>query len=230
MAISDLPAASPAPSIRSALMDVSGSANPEVTPAEMVGRGDKIIVAAFQQISENGLDGLTIRTVLARSGVNRRSFYERFSSKDDLVLAVFTKSVQTAADECGEAAETLRDPIETLRFMVRHLVTAGKMSSNRNIGVALCREHIRLAANRPNDLQIALQPLIVAFSGQLAAGMRSGQVRRFDPDRLAHFVYNLVWTSANAGILYDETDQFGQPEGGQFADDLWDFCRRAIVP
>ena len=103
--------------------------------------------------------------MLKRAGLNRRSFYERFSGKDDLVLAVFERLLQAVADDYRAAVKRLRDPVETLRFMVRYLVLANKDAPRGKISAALSREHIRLAAARPDDLHTALRPLIAVFSG-----------------------------------------------------------------
>jgi AcrR family transcriptional regulator len=210
----------------------SGSAiavtGPDRAAAEIVGRGDKLIAAAYEQLSECGLEGLTVRPVLERAGLNRRAFYERFTGKDDLVLAVFTQALQSVADECRAAAERLRDPMETLRFMVRHLVVADTIDPRRKVGAALCREHIKLAAARPNELRLALQPLIAVFSAQLAAAMSSGQVRDGSPDQLAYFIYNLVSTTAHAEILAGETKRPTAASRAKLADELWEFCRCAI--
>lgn len=199
------------------------------SPAQIVGRGDKILVAAYQQLSECGLEGLTVAVVLKRAGQNRRSFYERFSGKDDLVLEVFRQALRSVAEECREAAEKLRDPVEILRFMVRHLIVAEASFPARKIGPALAREHMRLAAAKPDELRAALQPLLTVFAEQLAAGMACGKIREAAPEQLAAFMYNLAATTAHGAILSGERDESAQSNRAQLADEVWEFCRRAIT-
>lgn len=201
----------------------------EPNAAQIVGRGDKILVAAYQQLSECGLEGLTIAMVLKRAGQNRRSFYERFSGKDDLVLEVFRQALRSVAEECREAAGKLCDPVETLQFMVRHLITAEASFPARKVGPALCREHMRLAAARPDELRTALQPLLTVFAEQLAAGMACGKIREAAPEQLAAFMYNLASTIAHGAILSGEEGKPAQPNRARLADEVWEFCRRAIA-
>ena len=49
-------------------------------------RKQSIVEAAYALLDEEGLEGLTIRAMLKRTGLARRAFYERFAGKDDLVL------------------------------------------------------------------------------------------------------------------------------------------------
>src|SRR4051794_238566 len=62
-----------------------------------VDRSRQIIGAAYELLADEGLEGLTIRAVLKRTGLSRRAFYERFSGKDDLVLGVFEQTIRLAA-------------------------------------------------------------------------------------------------------------------------------------
>src|SRR6185437_5015781 len=60
-------------------------------------RARLLISAAYDLLESEGLEGLTIRAVLKRTGLARRAFYERFAGKDDLVLAVFEQTIGLAA-------------------------------------------------------------------------------------------------------------------------------------
>ena len=57
-------------------------------------RGANLIDAAYAVLEEGGLDSLTVRAVLQRTGLARRAFYDRFSGKDDLVLAVIQRQAE----------------------------------------------------------------------------------------------------------------------------------------
>ena len=46
---------------------------------------DRIVAAALELISEQGVDGATVQEIVRRSGTSVGSFYHRFSSKDDLL-------------------------------------------------------------------------------------------------------------------------------------------------
>src|SRR3954447_2168659 len=85
-------------------------------------RGRQIIDAAYDLLEHEGLEGLTIRAVLKRTGLSRRAFYERFSGKDDLVLAVFEQTIRLAATHYRAQLASAPDPLERLRLIVTSIV------------------------------------------------------------------------------------------------------------
>src|SRR5436309_4760446 len=86
---------------------------------QILERSRKIVQAAYELLEEQGLEGLTIRAVLKKTGLSRRAFYERFEGKDDLVLAVFEHTIRNAATYLTELpAGTTADPMERLRVIV----------------------------------------------------------------------------------------------------------------
>jgi AcrR family transcriptional regulator len=202
---------------------------------QILERSRRIVEAAYELLEEQGLDGLTIRAVLKRTGLSRRAFYERFEGKDDLVLAVFEDSLRRAASQLDELVTTKADPMEGLRMIVTSIVLGsmtlggpGAAQSNRR-SAALSREHLRLAESRPEDLQAALSPLIAVITQQLSDGMEAGVIRGGDPQRMAALVYNLVSTTVHTELLAQESARPDRAQRTRLADDIWEFCRRAIT-
>jgi AcrR family transcriptional regulator len=201
---------------------------------QVVAHGDTLVAVAYELLTEDGLEGLTVRAVLKKAGVNRRSFYERFSGKDDLVLAVFEQSLQSLAAQCRELIASKPDPLERLRCIIHAIVLGipGDASvSDLKIrrGAALCREHMRLAESRPEDLRAALRPLIALLSEHIAAGIASGQVRNRAPEVLAALIYNLVSTTVHAEVLAQEAGAPQRKDRVQLAEDIWEFCRGGVA-
>lgn len=202
---------------------------------QILERSRKLVDAAYELLEEQGLEGLTIRAVLKKTGLSRRAFYERFEGKDDLVLAVFEHTILRAANHLDELARTTPDPIERLKVIVRSIVLGNIVlgapdgaQSNRR-GAALSREHLRLAESRPADLQAALSPLLAVITQQLSDGMEAGSVRRDDPRRMAALVYNLVSTTVHTELLAQESARPDPAQRARLAADIWEFCRRAIT-
>lgn len=201
---------------------------------QILERSRKIVEAATQILIEEGMDGLTIRAVLKKSGLSRRAFYERFADKEELVLAVFEQTVRLAARHYSEQIRSLPEPMERLRLIITCIVLGqsslegveGEFNNRR--GAAMSREHLRLAESRPADLQAAISPLIALIAQQLSSGMKAGMVRSDDAMRLATLVYNLVSTTVHTELLAHENAQPDRPHRVQLATDIWEFCRRAI--
>jgi len=199
-------------------------------------RRRQLIDCAYDLLAEQGLDALTIRAVLDRTGLARRAFYESFGGKDDLVLAVFEETLELAANHYGQLTQGIADPVARLEFIVTAIVLgqgyAGDVpgaGSDRR-GAALSREHMRLAESHPAQLQRALSPLLDLLSRHLAEGMATGAIRKADPDRMAALVYNLVSTTVHTELLAAEGQEVNLDRRKALASDIWDFCRQAIRP
>lgn len=198
-------------------------------------RRDQIVAAAYDLLDEAGLEGLTIRAVLTRTGLARRAFYECFAGKDDLVLAVFERTIFLAAAHYRSQVAPVPDAMERLGLIVNSIAMGratfddGKtMPSNRR-GAAMSREHLRLAESRPAELEAALRPLIELLTEQLALAATAGSVRNDPPDRLAKLVYNLVSTTVHAELIAEEAGVPDTEHRTRLAAEIWNFCRRAIA-
>ena len=198
-------------------------------------RNRQIVDAAYELLQEEGLEGLTIRAVLTRTGLSRRAFYERFVDKDELVLAVFEHTIRLATRQYAKQVAVLEQPLARLKLIVTCLLLgkssprATQRGEGSRRGAAMSREHLRLADSRPDDLQAALSPLLSLIARQLSEGMETGAVRQCDPHRLAALVYNLVATTAHTELLAQKTSNPNWTRRAQLAEDTWEFCRRAVV-
>jgi AcrR family transcriptional regulator len=201
---------------------------------QILERSRHLVEAAHELWEEEGLDGLTIRAVLDKTGLSRRAFYERFADKDELVLAVFEQTMRLAAAHFSEQIKTLSDPTERLRIIVTGIVLGSTLETvsseqNNRRGAAMSREHLRLAESRPKELQAALSPLITLLAQQLSAAMAVGLVRLGAAQRLAALVFNLVSTTMHTELLAAEGAEPDRERRIQLAADIWEFCRRAIA-
>ena len=59
--------------------------------------------------------------------------------------------------------------------------------------------------------------------------MSVGIVRKDNPQRLATLLYNLVSTTVHSELLTQEDAPSDQTAKTQLANDVWEFCRRAIA-
>jgi AcrR family transcriptional regulator len=201
---------------------------------QILERSRRIVEAAYDLLDEEGLEGLTIRAVLEKTGLSRRAFYERFAGKDDLMLAAFEQTIWLAARHYREQVAALADPMARINLIFTCLVlgqsnlqdTGGH--SNRR-AAAMSREHLRLGESRPDELQAALNPLITLIAEQLSSGMKVGLVRDGVPQRLAALVYNLVSTTLHTELLAQKGSRGDRGRRTKLAAEIWEFCRRAIV-
>ncbi len=202
---------------------------------QLLKRSRQLVEAAYELLDEEGLEGLTIRAVLSKTGLSRRAFYERFADKDELVLAVFEQSIRLATEHYSEQIRNITDPVGRLKLIITWIVLGTSVAGDADAtlrkrrGAAMSREHLRLAESRGDDLQAALEPLISLIAQQLADGMAAGAVRQADPQRLATLVYNLVSTTVHTELLAHDGVQPDQSRRVQLATEIWEFCLRAIA-
>ena len=200
-------------------------------------RARRIVEAAYDLLDESGLEALTIRAVLARTGLARRAFYENFTGKDDLMLAVFEQTIRLAALHYRQMTEAQPSPMTRLAMIVTSiaLATADVDSAAEDLtgahrrSAAMSREHLRLAESRPAELQAALAPLRALIAEQLQAGIAAGEMRAGDADLQASLIYNLVSTTAHTELLADEGETPDRERRIRLAAEVWEFCRRAIA-
>jgi AcrR family transcriptional regulator len=99
-----------------------GSMSPEmsVAAAEAPPAGadarERILAAAYELFSRNGIRAVGIDAIIARSGVARMTLYRHFASKDELVLAFLQRREQLWTRDWLEASVESRasDPAERL--------------------------------------------------------------------------------------------------------------------
>jgi AcrR family transcriptional regulator len=193
-----------------------------------------LIIAARELIEEGGLDNLTIRSVLARSGLARRAFYDHFAGKDGLVLAVFQSTLAGAAARFRDLFPNDASPTEKLEFIIKSIVLGRSQMGSEQAkrgdrhGAALSLEHLRLAQSHPEQLRAAVRPLIDLIAELLTEGVAMGEIRCATIDASASLMYNLVSTTVHAEILASEVGVIDDDRRRQLAADIWSFCCNGI--
>lgn len=68
-------------------------------PSEQVEatRADRFIKTAVEILGETGRTDFTVQEVVTRSKTSLRAFYQHFSSKDELLLALFDRTMSQTA-------------------------------------------------------------------------------------------------------------------------------------
>lgn len=203
----------------------------ERSNAEAIDARRRVILAAANDLlAECGLEGLTIRAVLAHTNLARRAFYDLFATKDDLVLALFEDAIAGAAEQLAEAAARLPGPAERLSLIIHSVIAnengveAREFLRRDRRSAAFSREHLRLAQARPNDLQRAIRPLVQLISRIVEDGIRTGEWHSPSPERSARFVYNLVSTTVHTEMLAPGSRRMLPDQRKALAREVTQFC------
>lgn len=193
----------------------------ETAGERLLRRGRRLVQAATELAHEKGLDEITLNMVLARAGLSLKAFYGHFSGKDDLMLAVFEEAMRSSAAQWRALIAPIGDPLERLRALVHDMFQARDQTRFRR---TIVRENLRLAELRTEEHRQAIEPLVSVLEEQVEAGMQAGVIRPGDARTLALLVLQVAAASVH-GLVLTGNDQSGP---GHLADQVWDFCLRAI--
>jgi AcrR family transcriptional regulator len=196
----------------------------------LLARSRQFVDKARTLVARDGVDGLTLRAILQETGLSRRAFYERFASKDDLLIAVFEETMRAAAERIRAdlAERRIADPLDRLRYVVARMIAGAASGAGEEGGglpLALSREHLRLAEARPDELRHAVAPTTDLMAEQIEAAMREGRARDGDARELAALVHTLVSSTIHTALLGRETAW----DGTRTTEVVWEFCRRALA-
>jgi AcrR family transcriptional regulator len=182
----------------------------------------RLVDAARHLALAAGDSSFTVAQVAREAGVSVKTFYRQFASKDELLLALIEDDSRQGAQRLRSAVESIDDPYERLRAYVVGLL--GFLTEARDYGVMLVREHLRLAAEHPAELNQSLEPLLSLLSEELEAAAATGALRPIDRGD-AVIVLNVVLAHLHA-LALGQLDE----DPRDTATRLWRFCADALRP
>ncbi len=178
------------------------------------------LVDAARRLAAGGASDFTIADVAAEAGVSLRSFYRHFAGRDELLLALIEEDARTGARVLREVVAECNAPLGRLQCCIETLCDF--VVSGSTYAALLVREHIRLGDAHPDELRVALEPLLDVVDAELEHAARTGIARpvdRFDAATILALVLSHVHVAA---VL--------TPEERAPSRRVWEFCRGALAP
>jgi AcrR family transcriptional regulator len=181
------------------------------------------IVAAARRLIEERGDQFTTQELVKEAGVALQTFYRIFGGKDQLLLAVFEDLIAESCVEYEAAAASLPDPIARLHYYVA--ITVGSLSDlGDGIGARfVTAEHWRLHQLFPEEMTHATQHFTNLVARQLVLADAEGLLASDDTERDAWYVTKLVMA-----VFHHYAYAEGQIDAHATAEELWEFCLRAL--
>jgi AcrR family transcriptional regulator len=94
-------------------------------------RVQRFLDAAQAIITDKGSTDFTVQEVIDRSRQSLRSFYQHFTGKHELLLALVEDALRRAAGQIAAAAAGQPDPLERLRVAVQLLFELSRRPRTR---------------------------------------------------------------------------------------------------
>jgi AcrR family transcriptional regulator len=185
-------------------------------------RRQELILATYDVIAEKGFEGLRVREVAAKAGVNIATLHYYFPSKEDLIRGV-VDYIHTQFITITAPTETGEDPAPgELGHLVRDL--AVQLERKPELFLVLSELHLRSPRNPAiQELLLDMDTSWRAHVRQLCAeGVRAGALRQdLDPDRAASILTALV-----KGLGLQHVSRLNTPDYEAIGHDIEDWLKK----
>lgn len=181
-----------------------------------------IYEAAYRVLRDQRDTGLTIADVLREAGVSTRSFYRHFTSKDELLCAMYLRDAGRAAARIAGSLADATSPVDAVSRWVDAIFAfkVGRRAERITVLASITAaraEGFDVVAEQSTTLLVT--PLIAAIQ----AGIADGSFTTATPHSDAHLVSAAVFHAA--GIAFP---QLARPPASGARDEVLDFCLRAL--
>ncbi len=148
--------------------------------------------SALAILGETGRTDFTVLEVVERSKTSLRSFYQHFSTKDELLLALIDKIMAESTKKWREDTTGL-DSTAALRVLIDRICAPAESSTQDSINRGLTYYNDRLAETLPREYARVLSPLHQLIQDILNQGIAEGSFRAdLDVDTTAALILQTV--------------------------------------
>jgi AcrR family transcriptional regulator len=189
--------------------------------AQAESKSGQFVATARELVEETGGKDFTVQDVVDRMRVSTKTFYQYFSGKDELVVALFEEVQRERFRYLRQLIAAEPDPLSRLRAYV---IASQLNAKPSGVDRLLVQQYFRLQLNHPAELRQALKGHVAYLSDLIADAARTGAIRSMDHDRAAGLVLQVVSTAYQASILGSPlVDPPPSPE------EVWEFCRSGLL-
>lgn len=186
-------------------------------------RARRFMKSALAILGETGRTDFTVLEVVERSKTSLRSFYQHFSTKDELLLALIDKIMAESTQRWRSDTDGLAGP-EALRTLIGRITTPASSSTQDSINRGLTFYNDHLAESLPREYARVLTPLHELIADILRRGMSSGGFRSdIDVPSTAALIMQSVLGAMRLRSLGVELN--GAPIDGEH---IYEFCARGL--
>jgi len=164
-------------------------------------RGRGFIKAATELLETSPDANFTVQQVADAAGQSLRTLYQHFSSKDDLLLAVFEDQVDRYVQYVAAQVEKYDKPLDRLTAALIASVS-GRDHGVRTI--ALARYRMELAITHPDEIAVVQVPFVSLIRQLVLEAVDAGSIPPCDVDQMAYLITTLKSAYIHSMVLGNE--------------------------
>jgi AcrR family transcriptional regulator len=188
-------------------------------------RTSRFMKSALAILAETGRTDFTVLEVVERSKTSLRSFYQHFSTKDELLLALIDTIMAESTNRWREETEGLPS-LDALRVLIDRICAPAETTKQDSINRGLTYYNDHLAESRPREYARVLLPLHHLIQDILKRGIAASDIRAdLGVDASAALIMQTVLGAMRLRVLGVELN--GAPIE---ADHIFEFCTRGLTP
>jgi AcrR family transcriptional regulator len=146
-----------------------------------------LVEGAIAVMGRDGAEQLTVAEVLREAGLSTRAFYRHFTSKDELVLAVYERDAGATRERLRERMAAARSFRAALELWIDETLALGFDARRARRTRVLAREGARLQIDFPDEFATIVAGIVEPLADVLA------RLPSKDPERDAWSVYAVTW-------------------------------------
>jgi AcrR family transcriptional regulator len=200
-------------------MAKSTGRSPDSAGVDSEPRERRFMKSALAILGETGRTDFTVLEVVERSKTSLRSFYQHFSTKDELLLALIDKIMSESTRKWREDTTGL-ESTAALRMLVDRICTPAESSTQDRVNRGLTDYNDHLAETLPREYARVLSPLHELIKDIINRGITEGTFRAdLDVDATAALIMQSALGAMRLRVLGAELN--GVPID---TDHIYDFC------
>lgn len=157
--------------------------------------------AARKLIGEVGYTGMSHADLTAEVGIGRTTFYEHFSSKEDLLVQMVRRDLPPLVAELVESVDESLPANERLLDLARLMVN---FVGTDHIGLILHTEVPHLSPQAQDEISQAHTGLSMAFASTYRDGVEAGIFRLVPPRLAGRMMEQMIMTGGQAVMDAEE--------------------------
>jgi AcrR family transcriptional regulator len=154
----------------------------------------RLIEAMVTLAGKHGYAATTVAGIIKRAEVSRKTFYEHFKAREDLLLAAFDATSSATFEDVRAAARRTGGPTRQFEALMRRLVRVARESPGT---IALCT--IEIAAVDPAGLE-RRERLMGAYGALIDECLSAGEERPALPATLARVLAGSIHRTIDAQL------------------------------